>query len=89
MHSRPCGKSNRAGKKSGPVDFSLYASVIPPARVEAMASYPVVNITLTPELVGPFSFTKTELSQLLGGATQGLFVRFVPRVHIGYHRELD
>ena len=40
-----------------------------------MASYPVVNVSLPPELVGPFSFTKTELSQLLGGSTQGLFVR--------------
>ena len=41
-----------------------------------MASYPVVNMALPPELVGPFSFTKTELSQLLGGSTQGLFVRY-------------
>ena len=74
-YSQPCRKKNGARKKGGPVDFSLYASAVPSTRIEAMASYPVVNVSLPPELVGPFSFTKTELSQLLGGSTQGLFVR--------------
>ncbi|KZT75183.1 hypothetical protein DAEQUDRAFT_24500 [Daedalea quercina L-15889] len=38
-------------------------------------SYPEIEVSVSPELAGPFSFTKTELSQLLGGSTQGLFVR--------------
>jgi len=43
--------------------------------MEVLASYPEIDPSLPSELAGPVSFTKTELSQLLGGSTQGLFVR--------------
>ncbi|KAH9837089.1 uncharacterized protein C8Q71DRAFT_723430 [Rhodofomes roseus] len=69
-------KKKRAGKKDGgPVDFANYASPIPPTRQAILASYPEIDPALPPELAGYVSFTKTELSQLLGGSTQGLFVR--------------
>ncbi|TFY61925.1 hypothetical protein EVJ58_g4199 [Rhodofomes roseus] len=69
-------KKKRAGKKDGgPVDFANYASPIPQTRQAVLASYPEIDPALPPELAGYVSFTKTELSQLLGGSTQGLFVR--------------
>ena len=85
-HQTQRGSASTSGDNQYTINLRAHASSLPPGRAAELSSLPVVSVDLGSPNASPETFTRESLKNILGGAIQGLVVRYVQGSRAVAHR---